>query len=118
MNWSGITSESTFIVPAPPAPLQGQSGAEAKMSAEPSMTLFPNPSNGQELNLMVQGLEIDDTFMRIMDMNGRLISESRLDADVKSGSMNLRFDSKLSKGLYILQVYNDKAILSERFTVE
>jgi hypothetical protein len=96
----------------------GQNRAESKLNDMPSLTLFPNPSDGQELNMAIQGLGLEDTFIRIMDMNGRVITEHRLDVDAKSGAMALTFDSKLSKGLYIVQVFNDSTIISERFTVE
>jgi hypothetical protein len=117
-NWSGITPEATFVVPSPPSPLQDLTSNEAKLNEKTSITLFPNPSDGQQLNIAVQGLGLKDTFIRIMDMNGRLISMHRMDVDTRPGFMELRFDTRLSSGLYIAQVFNDSTIISERFTVE
>ena len=117
-NWSGITPEATFVVPAPPPSLSDGIGDETKMNDAVQITVFPNPSNGQELNIAIEGAGIENGFVRILDMNGRLISESRLDQDVKSGPMNLIFDSPLSRGLYLVQLYNESGIISQRFAVE
>jgi hypothetical protein len=117
-NWSGITPAATFVVPSPPASLQEGLGTEAKFNEETKVAVYPNPSNGEEINLSITGSELDNAFIRIMDMNGKLISESRLDRDVKSGQMNLRFDSRLDRGVYLIQLYNDTQMINQRFIVE
>ena len=117
-NSSGITPSSTFIVPAPPPALQDGSIDEAKLKEETSVSVFPNPSNGEELNLSIQGEQLEDAYIRVMDMNGKLISESRLDRDTRSGLMNLRFDSRLDRGVYMIQVFNETQMINQRFIVE
>jgi hypothetical protein len=53
-----------------------------------------------------------------VDMNGKLILESRMDRDAKSGLMNLRFDSRLDRGVYMIQVFNENQMINQRFIVE
>jgi hypothetical protein len=117
-NWSGITPQATFVVPTPPAAMHEGPGAEAKFNEETKVAVYPNPSNGEEINLSITGAELENAFIRIMDMNGKLISESRLDRDAKSGLMNLRFDSRLDRGVYMIQVYNETQMINQRFIVE
>jgi len=117
-NWSGLIPEGTFIVPTPPSGAQAGTSEEAKLITQSSISIFPNPSNGEEANLTISGDQMEDAFIRVMDMNGKVVYETRLDRDPKAGLMNLRFDSRLQGGVYLIQVYNEMQIINQRFVVE
>ena len=72
-NWSGIIPQATFVVPALPPNLPLTAALETKAHETISLLVFPNPSNGRELNITVEAGDLGNAFVRILDMNGRLI---------------------------------------------
>jgi hypothetical protein len=80
-----------------------------------AVIIYPNPNNGQSLNLQINGME-GDVLVRVMDANGKLIITDRL---VVEGSLNtsLTFSYGLSNGLYQVEIVNGASRNTMRFSV-
>jgi hypothetical protein len=117
-DWSGMTPASTFVVPTPPSALANDNSDEAKLMENITINVFPNPGNGDEVNISILSGSMESAFVRVMDMHGKVVHDSRWEADDKTGIMQLNFDSPLSKGVYLIQLYNDSNFINERFIVE
>ena len=78
--------------------------------------LYPNPNNGQMVNLNVSGVESDNVFVRIVDGVGRVVYSNRFTVD---GSLNtiVTFERALSDGLYIVEFTVDGKVVTERMMV-
>ena len=117
-DWSGMTPASTFVVPTPPSALANDNSDETKLMENISINVFPNPGNGDEVNVSILNGSMESAFVRVMDMHGKVVHDSRWEADDKTGTMQLNFDSPLSRGVYLIQLYNDSNFINERFIVE
>ena len=118
-EWSGVSSQSTFVVPEPPAGLEaGSFTDEAKSIDVLELALFPNPSSGEELNLSIMTGELESGFIQVLDVQGKLVYDSGFSLDDKSRTLLLRFNERLPRGVYILQVWNESQVVNERFVVE
>jgi hypothetical protein len=87
-------------------------------SATVHMQLFPNPSDGNNINLVVNGLEANSNARIIIsDLMGRIVYNDQLN-DI-NGFVNMRIDfqNKLNSGVYIFILdidgkrYNEKIII-------
>jgi hypothetical protein len=116
-NWSGIIPEATFVVPVPPAIQQG-SESKTDIQSVKAITLFPNPSDGLHLTILIEEGLLKGYQARILDVNGRLVGEKTVGDDSKSGKIIITFDHQLSKGLYVLEIRGRDRLLFERFLVE
>ena len=68
------------------------------------VVLFPNPNNGQGVNLQINGMD-GDVLVRVSDASGKLVHTERY---VVEGLLNttLNFDQTLSSGLYQVELIN------------
>lgn len=120
-NWSGMTPESTFIVPSPPASnLAEDTGNEAKWLNETVLSIFPNPNGGEELMVVLTGLDEEEGIVQIelLDITGRLVQNERI--SVKGDQINYRmtFEERLPSGIYMLRASQDTMTLSKRLVIE
>lgn len=73
-----------------------------KSAASSSLTVLQNPFNSY-LDLQLPGVRSSEVFVRLIDMNGKLIYQQRLAAAQQK--LRLNFESvTLSSGAYLLQV--------------
>jgi hypothetical protein len=91
---------------------------EAKSIDVLELALFPNPSSGEELNLSIMAGELESGFIQVLDVQGKLVYDSGFSLDDKSRTLLLRFNERLPRGVYILQVWNESQVVNERFVVE
>jgi hypothetical protein len=80
--------------------LQGLSeGAMQEME----LSVFPNPTNGTNLNISISGISSDNVQLKIFDAMGRKIQSERYVVD---GTLQteLNFQEELSDGLYLIEV--------------
>lgn len=77
----------------------------SEVTESTDLVLYDNPNNG---NFYLKGdiLEKRQSFIKISDMSGRLISEQKLE---KNKINFIQMKGRLSTGNYILQVLSDKA---------
>jgi len=90
--------------------------ADAKVDSFIAANLYPNPNNGEMVNLNVSGIESDNVFVRITDAMGRIVYTSRFSVE---GSLNtiVTFSEPLAAGIYNVEFTADGQIMTERMIV-
>jgi hypothetical protein len=89
---------------------------DAKVDSFIAANLYPNPNNGEMVNLNVSGIESDNVFVRITDAMGRIVYTSRFSVE---GSLNtiVTFSEPLAAGIYNVEFTADGQIMTERMIV-
>ncbi len=79
--------------------------------------LYPNPNNGDMVNLNIANVESDNVFVNITDMNGRIVYQNRYTVD---GSLStiVTFAQPLAAGMYNVQFIIGSEILNEKLMVQ
>jgi hypothetical protein len=80
-------------------------------------SVYPNPSNGEFVNIRFEGLTSVQVDVRLLDAMGRMIQSAPV---VVSGTLNMNvgFDNKLSAGIYFIEVIDGGVAKRNRFVVE
>lgn len=81
-----------------------------------SANLYPNPNNGDLVNLNMTGIATQDVFVRIMDSMGKVVYTNRYTVD---GSLNtiVNFSQPLSAGLYMVEFTSGSEVVTQRMMV-
>jgi hypothetical protein len=89
---------------------------DVKMESFIAANLYPNPNNGDMVNLNVSGIESDNVFVRITDAMGRVVYTNRFSVE---GSLNtiVTFSEPLASGIYNVEFTVDGEIMTERMIV-
>ena len=117
-DWSGISPESTFIVPS--LNIGSQENAELvgiKSLSDIGITLFPNPNDGRLLFLTFDQESEDRFIIRVTDARGMLVFEESYNGVQKGNQLELDFNERLSAGMYMIQAIKHDMSLQERFIV-
>jgi hypothetical protein len=90
--------------------LSSQKDSTLFISSGPSQpTLYPNPASST-LHVYLPGTDLANTFIRIYDLNSRLLSESIPHAT------DMPIDiSRLAKGVYIIKIYDGQKSITKKF---
>jgi len=89
---------------------------DVKVESFVAANLYPNPNNGELVNLNVSGVESDNVFVRITDAMGRIVYTNRFAVE---GSLNtiVTFAEPLASGIYNVEFTVDGEIMTERMIV-
>ncbi len=89
---------------------------DEKVDSFVAANLYPNPNNGEMVNLNVSGIESDNVFVRITDAMGRIVYTNRFAVE---GSLNtiVTFAEPLASGIYNVEFTVDGQIMAERMIV-
>ena len=82
------------------------------LNSEFDLAVWPNPSNGLEINMELVGVE-DGALVVIQDLFGRRI----LEQSVAEGQSHFTLDSNLPHGLYLVTLYAGSNRLVKKFIV-
>jgi hypothetical protein len=95
---------------------EGSVDGSEKVSTFVAANLYPNPNNGEMVNLNVAGIESDNVFVRITDAMGRIVYTNRFTVE---GSLNtiVTFAEPLASGIYNVEFSVDGQIMTERMIV-
>jgi hypothetical protein len=95
---------------------EGQDAEKMKNSFG-EIGLYPNPNDGEMVNLNMTGLNEDELEFRIYDAMGKLIQEYQFIVD---GSLNtvLVFSEKLTSGCYTIEFRSGDQIKTQRMVVQ
>jgi len=79
--------------------------------------LYPNPNNGEMINLNMTDVTSDNVFVRVMDSMGRVVYSNRFAVD---GTLNtvVSFARPLANGLYLVEMTAGSEIITERLIVK
>ena len=80
------------------------------------MALYPNPTNGDELNITLSGVSGDDqALVRIMNTFGQIVYEGKWNSEgVIQKQINV---SRWSNGMYLFEVRSGEQTLNKRFMI-
>jgi hypothetical protein len=89
---------------------------DVKVESFVAANLYPNPNNGDMVNLNVSGIDSDNVFVRITDAMGRIVYTNRFAVE---GSLNaiVTFAEPLASGIYNVEFTVDGQIMTERMIV-
>lgn len=92
--------------------LSGLEGNGSNLSAN----LYPNPNNGDMVNLNMTGITSNDVYVRIMDGMGRVVYTNRYTVE---GSLNtiVTFSKPLASGLYMVEFTSGTDVITQRLMV-
>lgn len=95
---------------------EGSVDGSEKVSTFVAANLYPNPNNGEMVNLNVAGIESNNVFVRITDAMGRIVYTNRFTVE---GSLNtiVTFAEPLASGIYNVEFTVDGQIMTERMIV-
>jgi hypothetical protein len=87
------------------------------LSENLELNVYPNPSNGSDLKLNISGIESDNVQVKIFDSMGRKIQSERF---IVNGTLQteLNFQSKLSNGIYLIEVSSENMVQTARILIE
>jgi len=117
VTYMAIIGSAGLIVDHSEGAAQGSEKDVAQgASQELELNVYPNPSNGSDLNLNISGIESDNVQVKIYDALGRKIESIRL---VVNGSLQtqLPLSSDLSNGMYMIEVSSDSKMKSTRVLI-
>jgi hypothetical protein len=83
--------------------------------SEPTMSVYPNPAT-ENVTVKVQGVE-GKTIVRISTLTGKVVAESTVSANASKSAKQTCDVSGLVPGVYVVQIVNDKAVLSRKLVV-
>jgi hypothetical protein len=95
----------------------GANNAEERTAIEVEANLYPNPNTGDMVNLNIANIDVDNVFVNITDMQGRIVYTNRYTVD---GSLNtiVTFAQPLANGVYNVQFIIGNEILNEKLMVQ
>jgi len=92
-------------------------GVDDMDAASFTTVLFPNPSAGDAINLVVSGKDVQDAKYYVTDMAGRMVQSGAL--AMQHGQARVVFSNALVSGQYMISVVNgaNNKLFSDQFTV-
>jgi len=95
---------------------QGQEQYGLSNTTNIAANLYPNPNNGEMVNLNMTGISTDNVHVRIMDGMGRVVYSNRYTVD---GSLNtiVTFSKPLAAGLYMVEFTTGNEVITQRMMV-
>ncbi|MFM7234665.1 MAG: T9SS type A sorting domain-containing protein, partial [Flavobacteriales bacterium] len=80
-------------------------------------TIYPNPSNGESVNVAMSGLQKGQLQVRVLDAAGRVVI-TRAFAVESALNTTLSFDQILSEGVYVMEMTNAGHVTTKRLVVQ
>jgi hypothetical protein len=115
----GTVDQTLVIVGSAMPTINDEQMTEERIAFEEEVAaaLYPNPSNGEVVNVNVAGLTSTNVIVRVIDAQGRLISANSFSVD---GSLNtmINFEKPLNNGLYMVEIVDGENIYTERMVVQ
>lgn len=124
-----ITANSPNCTNSFSMPLQDDGGAAAEtersmdlndLGGEPKLALFPNPVAGNQVRVLLTGLDPSwtEATLLIHDMSGRRLAQQRLSLNDGAIDQMVPLDVLDSEGVYLMEVSVDGRIWHQRFVME
>jgi hypothetical protein len=82
-----------------------------------SISLYPNPANGEFVNVSLNDLEEGQLMIRLLDATGRCVTIRNYSVE-SSLQTTLTFDTKLSSGVYVIEMTNAGNVQTQRLIIE
>jgi hypothetical protein len=88
-------------------------------SGAPELTLWPNPNNGQRMDVQLSGVDAVSEGMEflVFDAMGKLVFQERYTMDSPQLRTTLAFRNPLPTGQYLLRATSGEQLIQQRFVV-
>jgi hypothetical protein len=80
------------------------------------LSVYPNPSNGNNIQLMLSGMNTELAQVRILDAMGKQIWTNKFNTSELSNT-SIELEQSLADGIYFIQIVSGKETISQRFLV-
>ncbi|MEZ4798652.1 MAG: T9SS type A sorting domain-containing protein [Flavobacteriales bacterium] len=84
---------------------------------ERSVKLYPNPNNGEMINIQLTGITSETVQVNVIDALGRVITTNQYSVN-NSFNGTILFDTKLSSGMYNVQIIDGETVMTERVIIK
>ncbi|MEN9348854.1 MAG: hypothetical protein RLZZ77_2365 [Bacteroidota bacterium] len=112
--------DQTLIIAGSAMPIIDESEnltTRIELEDAPIAAVYPNPSNGQLVNINATGLVSSSVEVRVIDAQGRMVTSQRFAVNETLNQM-VQFDELLSDGLYLVEILDGDTTYTERFIVQ
>jgi hypothetical protein len=79
-------------------------------------SLYPNPSNGEMVNINIAGIESESVNIRIMDASGRTVWSNNFFVEGLLAT-TVNFDRPLAAGVYMVEMTYNGEVSTQRMVV-
>jgi hypothetical protein len=109
----GVSGTAAGMMQNETTPAQGSKS----LQAQPLSVVYPNPTNGNEININLTDIGSGELMVKIVDALGRAIYENRYTVD---GSLFTKIDfaDQLTGGIYLVEFTINGETMNERMVVE
>jgi hypothetical protein len=84
---------------------------------EVNMSLYPNPTNGTDVNMNLSGITSDNVQIRVVDAMGRQVWSNRYTVNGVLNT-NITFERPLASGLYFVEAIYNGELQTQRLMVQ
>lgn len=84
---------------------------------EASMSVYPNPTHGTDVNINLSGVTSDNVQIRVVDAMGRQVWSNRYSVDGILNT-NITFEQPLANGLYFVEAIFNGEVQTQRLMVQ
>jgi len=89
-----------------------------KTSSDETITVYPNPSNGELLYLEIEKATVGEYIIELLSSRGKLISVNQINIESETFKLEILQGLKLAKGVYYLKVQNKETTNSIKFVIQ
>ncbi|MBK9765149.1 MAG: T9SS type A sorting domain-containing protein [Flavobacteriales bacterium] len=117
-TWCPWGAECLVTIAPNVAPEGGSSNFDAPV-AEQRLSIWPNPNNGSNLEVNIQGLDRNavDAQVVVYDATGKLVYQDQFAVEAPIWRSTIAFEGTLPQGTYLLRVVSGEKYWNERFVV-
>jgi|694.fasta_scaffold26794_3 1,4-alpha-glucan branching enzyme len=80
------------------------------------LSVYPNPSNGNNIQLMLSGMNTEVAQVRMLDAMGKQIWTNKFNT-LELSNTSIELEQSLADGIYFIQIVSGKETISQRFLV-
>ena len=112
-----IIGSAGMIADASQDAAEGSTKDAAQIVAqEMALNIYPNPSNGNNIQLMLSGMNTETAQVRMLDAMGNLIWTNKFNT-LELSNTSIELEQALADGMYFIQIVSGKETISQRFLV-
>ena len=90
---------------------------EETMDSEYDVSIFPNPTSGEEINVQIQNAETANCTIRILDATGKLMHSEQLNTS-SDAIHNIAFTQQLPAGFYLVEIASNRKTQTQKLIIE
>jgi len=82
-----------------------------------SFTVYPNPGNGDQVNLKLEGMESGTYVLQLLSLNGQIIQDQNVNISDSTSEVKLNINNNLGRGIYFLRLANGTQNIITKYLV-